>query len=301
MEPPLNHPKTVEYSKAAGLQPLNEFFRIEKVGRPNKSHHPPQGKVKTTIRKKNRGHVSGAKKPPPPKRNSTATVIAMGKPPPNEASYEILAKKTRNNWGKGEPLERIEKAVEEWFAKSGQALDYYDEEVTLSVSNGTISIPYNTLQTYVTKNDEARRTIGASVGMKPLLDRDTQICASNILVWLDRANSGMDPAQYVDLVQELNPELYRKQSSQSFNRTLLKNHPNVLKPKPKVAKATTTKRCAITLPQQYRWQLTFDRTLDELRQRNTGGFRLTGEKIENLFITSYLPATRIISWIVKME
>ena len=60
-------------------------------------------------------------------------------------------------------------------------MDYNDEEVTPAVFVGTVGIPYNILKKYVTKNDEARRTVGASVRMKPLLARDTQICAADIL------------------------------------------------------------------------------------------------------------------------
>ena len=69
--------------------------------------------------------------------------------------------------------------------------------------------------------------------MKPLLDRDTQMCAADILAPLDQSNNAMDTDQAVDLVKELNPELNIKQASQNFNRTLLNNHPKVLKPKPR--------------------------------------------------------------------
>ena len=130
-------------------------------------------------------------------------------------------------------------------------MNYNDEEVTLAVFANTVVIPYNTLKKYVIKNYEASRTVVASVGMKPLLDRYTQMCAADILARLDQANNGMNQAQAFDLVQDLNPELDRKQTSQHFNRNILKNHPKLLKPKPKVAQATTTKLCAITLPQQY--------------------------------------------------
>ena len=54
--------------------------------------------------------------------------------------------------------------------------------------------------------------------MKPLLDRDTQMCAADILVRLDQSNNAMDTDQAVDMVKELNPELDIKQASQNFNR-----------------------------------------------------------------------------------
>ena len=105
MAPPLKPPQTVKDAKAAGLQPLTDFFRRKKVGRPKKSHQPPQGKSKATIRKNKCGPIPGAKNPPPPTRTATATTTAARKPPPKEAPSEILVKKTRTNWGKGEPLE----------------------------------------------------------------------------------------------------------------------------------------------------------------------------------------------------
>ena len=105
MAPPLKPPHTVEDSKAAGLQTSTDFFRRNKVRISKKSHQLPQGKAKTKIRKKKRGPVPGENNPPLPTRTATSTKTAARKPPPKESPSKILAKNTRTNWGKGEPLE----------------------------------------------------------------------------------------------------------------------------------------------------------------------------------------------------
>ena len=157
MVPPPKPPKTVKEARAAGLQPLTDFFRRNKNGRPKKTYQ--QGQVKTSTRKKKRGPVTGSKKPP-----TTGAATTTRKPPPKQVPSEALAKKKRTNWGKLEPLTRIEKALEEWDTKTGRALDENDEEVSLAVFSGTVEIPYHPLRKYVTSKNEARRKVGSSVG-----------------------------------------------------------------------------------------------------------------------------------------
>ena len=45
-----------------------------------------------------------------------------------------------------------------------------------------------------------------------------------------------------------------------------------------VAQSTTTKLWDITIPQQYRWMLTFQRKLDCMRCMNTGVCNSTGKR-----------------------
>jgi hypothetical protein len=70
--------------------------------------------------------------------------------------------------------------------------------------------------------------------------------------------------------------------------TLLKGDKSIIKAKAVVAQQTTTKRSNITVPQQYHWHMIYERSLDELRRRNTGVCHLIGNTFGELihfFIT----------------
>ena len=77
----------------------------------------------------------------------------------------------------------------------------------------------------------------------------------------------------IDNIQDLHPE--RALSRAAFSILLTKHvlyHPDskyLLKKKPVVAQATTTKRSAITYEQQWRWHTAVDSALSMLRERNT--------------------------------
>jgi hypothetical protein len=98
----------------------------------------------------------------------------------------------------------------------------------------------------------------------------------------DRANDGANPSEAIDLVQEFAPSLSREQSRRDLNRTLIPHHPEQVKLKPVVARATTTKCSAITLAQQFRWHVTCEGALNVLRERNTGKCRLSGKTLNEL-------------------
>jgi len=61
-----------------------------------------------------------------------------------------------------------------------------------------------------------------------------------------------------------------------LSRMLTKNFSHLIKKKPVVAQATTTKRSAITVEQQFRWHRTYEGALNEMCRRNQGLCHLTG-------------------------
>jgi hypothetical protein len=84
------------------------------------------------------------------------------------------------------------------------------------------------------------------------MKKQEQRFLADVMARKDRANDGANPSEAIDLVQELAPSLSREQSRRHLNRTLIPHHPEQVKLKPVVAQATTTKRSAITLAQQFR-------------------------------------------------
>ena len=99
----------------------------------------------------------------------------------------------------------------------------------------------------------------------------------DVLAWRDRGNEGSNKAEAIDLVQDVLPHLNRRQSGQYFARTLLPKHCTVLKSRTVKVKATTKKRSAITVEQQFCWMETYHKVLAVLRSKNTGTCRQTGK------------------------
>ena len=138
-----------------------------------------------------------------------------------------------------------------------------------------VGIPKGTLAPYVTSNTGKARALGGSVGQRPhLTEKESRFVADNIRR-ADRANDGLSKQKCVDLVQEVKPELRRSQCEQAL-ATVRACHRAELTGIVK-AQATTTKRSAITVTQQYRWHTTYESVLDELRRHNTGLCKHTGK------------------------
>ena len=100
---------------------------------------------------------------------------------------------------------------------------------------------------------------------------------ADILDRRDRGNEVSNKAEDIDLVQDLLPHLNRRQPSQSFSRTLPPKHPTVLKSITVKAQATTIKRSAITVEQQFLWMETYHKALTVLRSKSTSTCRQTGK------------------------
>ena len=98
----------------------------------------------------------------------------------------------------------------------------------------------------------------------------------------DRVNKGVSPSKAIEYIRKLNTDLSFIQEKRHFNRTLVPGHPDKLKKHKVKAQATTTRRLAITVEQQFRWHMTYDGALNDLRRLNTGVCRLTGKTFGEL-------------------
>jgi hypothetical protein len=78
------------------------------------------------------------------------------------------------------------------------------------------------------------------------------------------------------LVHELDPKLSKQHAHFHLSSALLKGDTSIVETKSVVAQQNTTKRSNITVPQKYRWHMIYESSLDELRRRNTGVCRFSG-------------------------
>jgi hypothetical protein len=208
-----------------------------------------------------------------------ASKVLKKKAPPSEG---LNLKKAQANYSPGEALEKLTTAVNEWNAGTGRALDSNGEKRGLVKFSNLFGIPFDTFRKYVHPDPEKRREVGRSSGRPSLLTKGNQGFILDALACLDRAKDGLDLSGAIDLVQDISSHLSRTQARQTFSRTIRPNHPNILKPKTMTAQATTAKRSAITVPQQFRWLRTYYGCLDDLRRRNLGVCNLTGKTFGEL-------------------
>ena len=87
----------------------------------------------------------------------------------------------------------------------------------------------------------------------------------------------MSEKRIVDMVQDTKPNLSRTHQAEATLKSVREEHKGELTAVAK-AQATTTKRTAITVPQQCRWHMCVESVLNELRKHNTGSRKLADRK-----------------------
>ena len=203
---------------------------------------------------------------------------AVPQPMPQAAA---APKQTRTNWSKGENLKKLTQAVAEWTDGSGRAAprEFLGEpelrKPSLAEFAALVDIPKGTIGNYVTSTEGKARSLGASSGRSSHLSSDDKLFVADNLRRADRGNDGMSNQKAIDVVQDLKPALSRSQAETAL-RAVRREHSSVLTGIAKT-QATTTKRSAVTVTQQFRWHTLYDSVLEELRTHNTGRCELTGK------------------------
>ena len=269
---------TEEKCKANGFTSI-ESFMTKRRGRPKKKKRillqmaRASGKA-ATVANQNRPSAKRRKKVIREADQQKATTISA-----------VAEKKgSRTNWSKGENAKILAKAVGDWLEKKGDAVDANGESVQLKPYSVIVGIPYRTLVSYTKEDPSKRRQLGAATGPSPILDTSDTKFMSDVLRRADRGNEGMSRAEAINTIQELVPGVSKQTGSRLLTNHILRNVDNkgLLKSNLVVAQATTTKRSAITLQQQWRWHTTVDNALDQMREKNQGTCKLTGKTFGEL-------------------
>ena len=172
------------------------------------------------------------------------------------------------DWSTGEPLQRLTTAVNDWLGKTGMVIAA-DPGISMKHFAAASSIPHETFRKYVCSDLGKRRVLGAAAGKAPLISHDTAEFTVSVMRRKDRANDGLNKSGSIDVIQDLLPGLKRKQVEQAFDRTVRPKYKAELTGIIK-AQASTEKRSAITVPQQYRWHQAVDSAFTFLREKNEG-------------------------------
>jgi hypothetical protein len=274
---PAKKPWSEEERVCGGFKSMSDFFMSPpKPGRPAGSGRAkpgpkPAASPAATL-------PCQTEKPPP--ANAPAT--------PRTAAAPKQAGGKRENYSSGEPLERMGKAVSDWLGKAGKYLEVKPAG-DMKAFCLRVEIPQETFRKYVCADESKRRNVGSGVGnsakSKHIDEDDAQFCV-DVLRRKDRGDGGMSRREGIDMLNDLRPELSRKQSENAFDRQVRAKHKDQLTGVIK-AEATTWKRSAITVPQQWRWHSTVDKAFDILRTRNVGNTpdgKTFGEVMHNFII-----------------
>jgi hypothetical protein len=180
----------------------------------------------------------------------------------------VAVPRKRINWSKGDNLEKLSRAVNDWLHKDG-ALLTENPDMSLWEFSRRVAIPIATLHKYVNPDQSRRQALGSSAGHPSLVNGETQQVCVDVLRRYDRGNDGKNSRQAQDMLQDMVPALSREQARNVFRRTIHPSYKDVLTNVVK-AQASTTKRSAITVPQQYRWHTCVNKAYAKLKELNSG-------------------------------
>eukprot|EP00978_Attheya_sp_CCMP212_P031046 scaffold116016_cov35-Attheya_sp.AAC.1 len=146
------------------------------------------------------------------------------------------------NWGKGEGLQKMTKAVQEWNEKSGRYFHLNGEDHSLNVFANVVGISYDSFKKYVCSSSaKSKRELGKQGGKRSLLDANSQRFIADVITRQDRGNDGKSTNKSIDIVMNMNPQISRKQAADVINRTIQPNNKDLLTQNNVTAQATTTK------------------------------------------------------------
>jgi hypothetical protein len=96
------------------------------------------------------------------------------------AAALVGVKLKRVNYGKGEGLKLLTKAISDWDNKTGIYLEA-DSRMAMPQFAKLVGIPYNTFLSYACAEVGKRKALGSSVGNKPLFNAEQQQFAADVI------------------------------------------------------------------------------------------------------------------------
>ena len=186
--------------------------------------------------------------------NATAQAPSLVGPPSRKVdAKDVSSSSTRENYSEGTAHENLKLAIHEWDMKAGRYhAELSHDKMTMTRFSQIVGIPVETFRKYVGADLGKRRRLGGHVGPSTaVLDADTKQFVVDVLRRRDRANDGMSRQEALDMLQDLQPGRSRSQLATAFDSLRIERKEEItgiVK-----AQATTTKRSAITVPQQFRW------------------------------------------------
>ena len=230
---------------AVGSKKMESFFKPG--SRPGFPGRPKGSKKKQKKKRPRKGQLHtaavDAAVPVPVPVKSTALAV-------QPVRVEPVAKRPklpRVQWSLPENAALMQEYVEDWLEKKGR----YDEGMNMLEYCARIpGLTKGTFAQYANQRGKAK-VVGNKPGRPRLFSPDDEQIIVDCTVRADRGNNGKTTDKIVDMCTELRPDITRRQVYNAFGRTIHPSNKDKLSGKVQ-AQATTTKRSAITVEQQYR-------------------------------------------------
>jgi hypothetical protein len=114
----------------------------------------------------------------------------------NEDAGAPKKKRSRINWGAPPHRAKMETAINDWFQKTGDAVDSNGEAIEdANFFAGLVDIPYNTLYKYIQPNEVTRRILGNGDRGPPKLLEDLYPSPAKKFEMLPSFWRGMKPSE----------------------------------------------------------------------------------------------------------
>ena len=113
--------------------------------------------------------------------------------------------------------------VRNWLAapRHPSTLNSKGSPLSLRQYSATVGVPYPTIKKYTAANAQKRAKLGATVGPSIThLGKDDVKLIERCVVRHDRANDPKDISSCIDMVQDLNPNLSRRQAGDQWRRRI---------------------------------------------------------------------------------
>ena len=209
----------------------NESIDLDR-GKPSKSHrHAADRTTRGLATKPNKGI------------STSSTSVAAAK----TSTVAVSVPPTKNKRTNHAVNDAMAKAVEDWFrikdAPNAPSKEAFARQKQVK--------PDTFCKYYVHNDPDKRRKLGRHAGRPSLLSECNSQFVMEHTIRADRANNGLTPAQIIEKMSTLQPELSQLQSKKHYHRTFLKKYANRLKQKPVKAQKTTSKQSQCTVAQQF--------------------------------------------------
>ena len=184
---------------------------------------------------------------PPPYTGPLPAAAARKTKPAVVETKRPKVKTTRTNWSLPVNQEILQQAIDDWLNKTGEC----EEHHSMREFAALCGIPKGTFSNYVTGNAENRNVVGKGVGRPTLFTAEDVQVVVDTIKRADRGHEGMSIPEVHRMCEALRPDLQHTQIVNAMTRTVRPAQKKQLTGRVK-AQATTTKRSAINVPQQYR-------------------------------------------------
>ena len=243
----------LRYFETIPHQQQEEQPQPKKRGRPPKNENPRNGGRRSTsppqhLRKSPPEQIAAEAEGNKDVENGVVDSVVD-----DDVDAEAPKKKSRRiNWGKpGPDRDKLDKAINDWLEKTGDALDANGEEIkNLHTYANLVDIPFDTIYKYVHPDVDKRRTLGKGErGRKQLLSDGDKKFLAETLCRLDRANDGASTKEGIDMVMDVGG-LSRTQARLQLTRRVIPagNDARILKKNLQRVQATTSHRVNLNIP-----------------------------------------------------